>query len=388
MSTSTHSRTRTGFTWWLGTLLLFLSISVATAVPDFRPAAGNGMFLPDDGGASISKTAAAPPVTVVRTYPCNGGNFTVTVTYRELTCFGGSDGSIQVNIAQGFNPAIPAFVGTPPYFVFWTGTSPVAGGPDIVAATSTRTNLVAGTYTIFIQTGDMLGACNNFADPIVVTLNQPAQLPAPGLAAAPAATVCQDAAASVQLTATLVGAPAGNYRFYNNVPPAGLVQNGPGNTFNVSRATPGTFTYYVDFLPSDPGCVPSFVGGPFTVTVNPSPTAPPVPVANPATPCIGANFTLTVNPATQPTYNWYTVPVAGAPVATGNPATFTAVAGPNTYWVAAVGANGCEGPRTQVTVNSATPPAAPADYLHRHSGTAGGAAHGAIPLVRRHQHAG
>lgn len=111
-----------------------------------------------------------------------------------------------------------------------------------------------------------------------------------------------------------------------------------------STTTPGTFMYYVS--QSNGSCEGPRL--PFTITVNAVPVAP-VDTAS-VTYCINAAATqLSITPDTGATLNWYTDPVGGTASATA-PTPDTSVVATTLYYVSQTSAEGCEGPRTTVTV--------------------------------------
>ncbi|WP_344827463.1 T9SS type A sorting domain-containing protein [Rurimicrobium arvi] len=119
-----------------------------------------------------------------------------------------------------------------------------------------------------------------------------------------------------------------------------------------STATAGTTIFYVSQTNSN-GCE-----GPrtaITVTVNALPAAPTA--TSPVNYCVGA--TASALSASGTSLKWYTV-ASGGTATTTAPTPSTATAGTTTYYVSQTSADGCEGPRTSITVNINTVPAAPA----------------------------
>lgn len=114
----------------------------------------------------------------------------------------------------------------------------------------------------------------------------------------------------------------------------------------------GTTTYYVSQTSSD-GC--EGARSAIVVNVTSTPTAPVV--ATPLSLCTGT--TTAALSATGTSLLWYTSATGGTGSSTA-PTPSTATAGTVTYYVSQTSADGCEGPRAALTVNTYTTPDAPA----------------------------
>lgn len=84
-------------------------------------------------------------------------------------------------------------------------------------------------------------------------------------------------------------------------------------------------------------------------------TAPAAPVApRNVLVCTDSSATISVPPVAGNTYEWFGVPTGGTPIATGASFTVSGLTQNTTYYVQAVGANGCPSPRSPVTVSIVT----------------------------------
>lgn len=171
-----------------------------------------------------------------------------------------------------------------------------------------------------------------------------------GTPAAPTVTTpvtrCQNST-PVALTAT--GAPGATYLWYT------AATGGAGSTTAPLPPTTaiGSTTYYVSQV-TGPGCESPRTA--IVVNVVATPVAPTA--TSPVTYCQNATaVALTATAATGSTLVWYTVATGGTGSATA-PIPSTATVGSTTYYVSQT-ANGCEGPRTPITVTINITPAAP-----------------------------
>lgn len=138
------------------------------------------------------------------------------------------------------------------------------------------------------------------------------------------------------LTAT---APGGNYAWYDV--PAGGTSIATGAEFTTGAIT-GTVTYYVQTT------ISGNTSDRTAVVVNVSP-APGAPVISPVQICMNAQATLTAS-GSPGTYEWYDVPADGVPLYTGNGFVTPAIMANTSYYVQAISAAGCPGPRVKVDV--------------------------------------
>ena len=215
---------------------------------------------------------------------------TFTTTVRDVSCNGGNDGTITVNL--------PASNDNPPYT--YQIIAPFIG---TVQNSNVFNNLVAGSYTIQVTSGR---ACSTTQTNIIV--NQPA------IVAVPIPTVTQFACTApsnaVNLATIVVNGVTGGSGVYTNyqfILGGTILQSGTSNTYSTAATAGGTYTINVF---DNNGCI-----GTTTVVINPfiSISSPTITVNTPIT-CtsletITVNVTTTGGPA--PTYN-YTVDGFGA----------------------------------------------------------------------------
>ncbi len=206
----------------------------------------------------------------------------------NVTCFGGSDGAINLSVTGGLAP----------YLYSWTG------GP----ATEDRTGLTAGTYAVTIvdQNGCVLNYSTTITQSTVFT---------PTITAGGPTTFCQGG--SVVLTAT-AGA---SYLWSNGATTQSITVSASG-TFNVTVTTAE-------------GCSGTSSSVPVLVNPNPTPTATAI---GPTTFCQGGSVQLTTGSFSS--YLWST----GA--TTQNITVSTA----GSYSVTVTNANGCVGASAPVNV--------------------------------------
>lgn len=160
-----------------------------------------------------------------------------------VTCFGGNDGSIMVNLLPGNN--------NPTYT--YQIISPIAVGPQ---TSNVFTGLTAGTYDIQVNSGRACSATQS------VTVNQPAVI------VVPAATVSQFACTAgtnatnlATITVNGVTGGSGTYTNYEFILGGVTVQSGASNVYTVTNLTGGTYTINVY---DNKGCL-----GSTTAVVNP-----------------------------------------------------------------------------------------------------------------------
>lgn len=143
--------------------------------------------------------------TLTITQPANGITFSPFDT-TEPTCFGGSNGTITVNVTGG----------TPPYNYLWSAGNQV---------TQTATGLAAGSYTVTVADDSLCSATSS------ISISQPAQIQISG-------SVINDSCAgnsdgSVTLTVT------------HAVLPASFAWSSGQTTQNISGLAPGSFSVVV-----------------------------------------------------------------------------------------------------------------------------------------------
>jgi gliding motility-associated-like protein len=211
-----------------------------------------------------------------------------TSVNTNVTCFGGSDGAINLTVTGGLAP----------YLYSWTG------GP----ATEDRTGLAIGTYSVSIvdQNGCIL--------PFSTTITQAPQF-TPTVTASGPTTFCQGG--NVVLTAT-----AGASYLWSN----------GATTQAITVSTTGTYTVTVT---TAQGCVGT--SAPTSVLVNPLPT-PTATAIGPTTFCQGGSVQLTTGSFAS--YLW----------STGATTQSITVSTAGSYTVTVTNANGCVGTSAPINV--------------------------------------
>lgn len=306
----------------------------ATAVP--LTASGTGLlwYAVPTGGTG-STTAPTPSTTTP-------GSTTYYVSQTGANGCEGPRASIVVNITA--LPAAPG-VSTPVTYcqnaiavpltatgsnLLWY-TVPTGGTGSTTAPTPSTTTPGSTTYYV----SQTVSGCEGPRAAITVIINA---LPAaPGVSTP--VTYCQNASA-VPLTAT------GSNLLWYTVPTGGT---GTSTAPTPSTSTPGSTTWYVSQTIG--GCE-----GPraaIVVIVNATPAAPGV--STPVTYC--QNAVAVPLSATGSNLLWYTVPTGGTGSTTA-PTPSTTTPGSTTWYVSQT-INGCEGPRSSITVVVNALPAAP-----------------------------
>ncbi|QJD80334.1 T9SS type A sorting domain-containing protein [Spirosoma rhododendri] len=229
--------------------------------------------------------------------------------------------------------ATPATNGTLNWYLTQTGgtSSPTAFTP------STASNVPPTSYYYVSQTVD---GCEGPRSTIAVTINPKPTIPT----VTPAVTYCQNAVAT-SLTATA----SGTLRWYTD--PAGSPAI---PTPTPSTTSPGVTNYYVTQT-SPNGCESDRAT--IVVTINALPAAPVVSQTAVAVCQNSTPVTLTATASTGGTLNWYMV-ATGTPSPTAPAPPTTAAGSTMTYYVSQT-VNGCEGPKTAISVTVTPLPAAP-----------------------------
>ncbi|GAB4094133.1 hypothetical protein GCM10028786_30600 [Flaviaesturariibacter terrae] len=164
-----------------------------------------------------------------------------TASVSNVSCFGGSNGSI--NLTPGG--------GTTGYTYNWGGS----------ITTEDRTGLTAGSYSVTITDAN---GCTGTVSNIQVT--QPAQL---AVDAVGNQTVC----AGHNSSAVSFSGNAGSYEWTNDNNSIGLAGSGSGNidAFAAANATTAPVSATISVTPVSGGCSGAPIS--FTITVNPAPSA-------------------------------------------------------------------------------------------------------------------
>lgn len=271
-----------------------------------------------------------------------GNNFTLAAASQSITLQPG-EYHIYVSV-PACNTPLPTATSPVNYCQNATATPLQATGTNLLWYTTatggtgsptapTPSTTTIGTTTYYVT--QTIGSCESARLPIVV--NVTANTPAPTVTSP--VNYCQNATAS-QLTAT-----GTNLLWYTTA---------TGGTGTATAPTPstnaiGSTSYYVSQTQSC-GESPRAV---IVVNVSAVPAAPGV--MSPLTYC--QNVTAPALTATGTNLLWYTVATGGTGSATA-PTPSTATAGTTTWYVSQSN-NGCESPRSSITVNINAAPSAP-----------------------------
>ncbi len=302
------------------------------------------------GPNSFVSTAAAPQLPAIASA---AGRYTLTLTAPD-----GCATFAALTVRVEARPAAPQTVGASrcgPGAVTLTATGApldgayrwygqAAGGAPIsgaaVASFTTPTLSATTTYYVSVLTP---GGCEGPRTAVVATVTPG---PAPALAATGPTTVC--AGQAVLLTATSGGSGATYQFLLNGVPIIGTT----GATYAATQ--PGTYTVQATLGI----CVGTSAVG-ISVAVAPLPVAP---AGTPTSRCGTGAVTLTAAGAPAGgSYRWYTTPSGGTAISgtTGASYTLPTLITTTTYYVSALTAGGCEGPRTPLTATINAVPAVP-----------------------------
>ncbi|MBI2269206.1 MAG: SprB repeat-containing protein, partial [Bacteroidetes bacterium] len=253
-------------------------------------------------GASISGLGPGSYTLQVTDASCSvKGTFTITLSniagpsgvvslVKNVSCFGGNDGSATVNVTQG----------TAPYLVNWLPY----GGNKLSAA-----SLIAGIYTVNIT--DALG-CTAIA---TTTITEPAPVVV-SVSSATSVSCKNGNNGSIKLTAA-GGMPIYNYLWQPLVSSSDIANSLTAGTYTVIVSDQNNCSTSIAIKITEPPIMLSSIGS----------------ITNPT--CSGGNGSATVISAggtTPYSYMWST-----APAQTGNSATLSA----GSYTVTTTDANGC-----------------------------------------------
>ncbi len=288
-----------------------------------------------------SSGAPAPPTTTAGTQ-----------TYYVSQSVNGCEGpKTAISVTVTALPAAPA-VSTPVNYCQnavaqpLTATASAGGtlnwydpaGVSLASAAPTPTTTLPGT--VVYQVSQSVNGCEGPKASITVNVRQAPAVPT----TTPALTYCQNSVAPA-LTAT--AGTGGTLNWYTTTGgTASSVAPVPSTT------TPGTQTYYVSQTVN--GCESNRAT--IVVTINALPIAPVVSQTAVAVCQNSTPVALTATASTGGTLNWYTT--VNGPPSSGAPAPPTTTAGTQTYYVSQ-SVNGCEGPKTAISVTVTALPAAP-----------------------------
>jgi gliding motility-associated-like protein len=340
------------------------NVAVATfiwgraAVPGISNSAVSGQTSNSITETLVNTTTAPITVTYLITpaaYGCTGPTFTYNVTVNPTPSITSAASAATCNSTAQNYSITSNVTGT----TFTWGRASVAGisNPTVTGQTSstitetlvnTSNAPVVVTYLITPIANGCTGPVFNYK----VTVN-----PTPTVTSAASISICDNNPQNYIITSNVAGATFnwGRAAVAGISNPAVSGQTTASITETLINTTNAAILVTYVITPTAHGCTgPSFN---YSVTVNPTPAAP---TANGATICQGSTATLT---ATAPggTYQWYDAASGGTLLFTG--ATFTTPALMNTtnYYVQAMSAAGCTGPRSVVTA-TVRPPVDPSFY--------------------------
>jgi len=186
------------------------------------------------------------------------------------------------------------------------------------------------SVTLTLTSDQPSGNCGAKSDDVIITI-----IPKPSAPTVQNPTVCSGSSTTLMATA-----PGGIYKWYDA--PTGGTLLGTGPQF-ITPAITANVTYYVSTTVS--GNISDRT--PVMVSVSPLPAAP---VAQPGQTCINTTAQLTASGSTG-NYEWYDVATGGAPLFSGKTFTTPVITANTSFYVQALNADGCPGPRTPVDVN-------------------------------------
>jgi hypothetical protein len=281
------------------------------------------------GGTTLTFTiptgATSGPVVV--TTP--GGTITSTtafcVQYRANTTPASRCGAGSVTLITDGAPAGGSYA----WYTQATGGTAIAGATSSIFTTPSLSTTT--TYYVGISTGTGAAACEGPRSAVTATINA---VPVVTIGASGPTALC--AGSSVTLTAS----GAATYQWSNGATSASITVSAAG-----SYAVTGT---------SAAGC--SATSAATAVSVTPLPSAP---ATTPASRCGTGSLNLAAAGApTGGSYAWYTQATGGTAIAGATGASYAtpSLTATTTYYVSALTAGGCEGPRTAVVaIVNATP---------------------------------
>jgi subtilisin-like proprotein convertase family protein len=179
---------------------------------------------------------------------------------------------------------------------------------------------------------------------------------APPSAGAVKGTATGCAGGTYTYSSTAAGTPGFTYS-WSVSPSTGTSITSPlGSSTNITFPT--TVTTYTVSCVETSECCGALTAITYTTSITAAPTAPTVTVAN-TSPCIGSTTTLTPTAPANATFNFYSALTGGTLLGNTIPYTTPALNGPDTVYVEAISASGCNStPRTRIIINpvATTPP--------------------------------
>jgi ELWxxDGT repeat protein len=284
------------------------------------------------------------------------GTVQVTETIGATTC--SAQNSLSINIIQSPNTNI-------------TGTFTACAGSTLTYTAATAPNGQTYTYNWLVMGGTITNQTNNqvtiqWDNTVSGVENVRVNIKVDGTACEATTPLPGGAGDMGFVTLSSLPAPsiggsntvcAGSQQIYSvaNVPnhnytwtvTGGTIDNGQSS--NQITVTWGSGTGGIIKLKqvnNSTSC--EFTTPDFAVSINPSPG---LPTAQDRFRCGGAgNVTLTATEASATNFNWYNVASGGSAIGTGASFITNVSTSPISFWVAAVNAGNCEGPREEVVV--------------------------------------
>jgi len=280
-------------------------------------------YAESNDGACASSTRTQLEVTVLPT------PVAPTVTPTDTTICAGQ--------TVTFNASAPAGAS------FSWFTSPSGGSPVATGSSFTTPALTSNT-TYYAESND--GACaSSTRTQLEVTV-----LPRP---AAPTVTPTDTTICSGQTVTFNASAPAGaSFSWFTS--PSGGSPVATGSSFTTGALTSNT-TYYAE---SNDGACASSTRTQLEVTVLPRPSAPTVTPTD-TTICAGQTVTFNASAPVGASFNWFTSPSGGSPVATGSSFTTPALTSTTTYYAESNDGACASAARTSLAVTVNPTPVAP-----------------------------
>lgn len=231
------------------------------------------------------------------------------------------------------------FAVTPVAGVTYNWYSAATGGTSLFTGPNFTTPALTANTNYYVEASN--GSCAN-STRTMVTATVSGSVNDPTVSQTTVQT-CSGSSATLTATSTQPGV---TFRWYTAATGGTPVYTGAQYT---TPALTANTSYYVDA--SSGNCI-SANRVKVDVTVNPAPVAPVVTVV-PANGQISSGQTATLNATSTTagaTFNWYTSPTGGSPIATGASFTTPVLTSTTTYYAESALATGCTSTRTPVTI--------------------------------------
>jgi gliding motility-associated-like protein len=306
-------------------------------------------------GGTSSATATVPSTGTVGTLVyyvsqtilgCESPRASITVTVNALPVI---TDPLDTTVCVGVSVPPRTFASVPAgASINWINNNPstglaASGSGDVSSFTASNAGTVAITSVVTVT--PTLGACAGAPVSYSITVN-----PKPAIVSVSDITVCNTATVpSINWNSIPPGA---SYTWSNSMTSIGLAASGSGAipSFTAVNTNTAAANSTINVTPTLNGCTGS--ASSFSIIVNPTPAAPAV-----------TNSTYCRNDAPDAlspagaNILWYTAATGGAG-STAAPTPSTATAGTFLYYVSQRDANGCESPRSTVTVSVGELPSA------------------------------